>query len=318
MKICFIGAGSIGRRHIRNLSKLIPKHDLTIDLFRSGFGTPLDPETQKLIHKTYTNISQMNRDYDIIFITNPTSLHLNTLLQFQNHANAFFIEKPLFSNTCLSPKEIGLNTDKIYYVAAPMRYTALFQYIQTHIDFNQVYSIRCICSSFLPDWRPQTDYRQSYSAHKELGGGVSIDLIHEWDYITYLIGMPQIVYSIIDKISALEINSDDIAIYIAKYKNTTVELHLDYFGRKNIRQMEIYTANDTIICDFLENSISYLSIGDKIIIPEERDDYQSSELEYFLDIYNGLKPNTNDLINAYSVLKLAEGSYENKKEIIVK
>ena len=84
MKVCFIGAGSIGRRHIRNLSKLIPKQNLTIDLFRSGLGVSLDTETQKLIHKTFTNVSQMDADYDIIFITNPTSLHLDTLLKFQN------------------------------------------------------------------------------------------------------------------------------------------------------------------------------------------------------------------------------------------
>lgn len=311
MKVCFIGAGSIGRRHIRNLSKLIPKQNLTIDLFRSGLGVSLDTETQKLIHKTFTNVSQMDADYDIIFITNPTSLHLDTLLKFQNYANAFFIEKPLFNDTHLSPKDINLNENKIYYVAAPMRYTSLFQFINSHINFNQVYSIRCICSSYLPDWRPQIDYRQSYSARKELGGGVSIDLIHEWDYITCLLGMPQNVYSIIDKVSNLEINSNDVAIYIAKYNNKTVELHLDYFGRKNIRQMEIYTSEDTILCNFLENTITYLSSDKKIKILEERDDYQSKELEYFLDIYYGIKPNTNDIFHAYSVLKLAEGTYVN-------
>lgn len=80
-----------------------------------------------------------------------------------------------------------------------MRYTAIIQYIKQHLDMSQALSIRCICSTYLPNWHPNEDYRTSYSAHKDLGGGVSIDLIHEWDYITYLLGFPQKTYSIIKK-----------------------------------------------------------------------------------------------------------------------
>ena len=45
-----------------------------------------------------------------------------------------------------------------------------------------------------------------------MGGGVGIDLIHEWDYLTWLFGTPVETYSIQRKISNLEIDSDDVAI----------------------------------------------------------------------------------------------------------
>ena len=58
-----------------------------------------------------------------------------------------------------------------------------------------VYSARVLCSSYLPGWRPGVDYRTVYSAHKDMGGGVTIDLIHEWDYLVELFGKPEKMYN---------------------------------------------------------------------------------------------------------------------------
>ena len=73
-------------------------------------------------------------------------------------------------------------------------------------------SARVICSSYLPDWRPGVDYRTVYSAHKALGGGVTIDLIHEWDYLVDLFGVPQKLYNFKGTYSDLEIDSDDLSV----------------------------------------------------------------------------------------------------------
>ena len=50
-----------------------------------------------------------------------------------------------------------------------------------------------ICSSYLPDWRPGVGYHTVYfSAHRRLGGGVTTStLIHEWDYLVELFGVPE-------------------------------------------------------------------------------------------------------------------------------
>ena len=76
-------------------------------------------------------------------------------------------------------ERIQLKYGSTYYVACPLRYNAVIQYIKDNIDLQDVISVRSISSSYLPDWRPGVDYRKTYSAKKELGGGVSIDLIHE-------------------------------------------------------------------------------------------------------------------------------------------
>ena len=306
MKVCFVGAGSIGRRHIRNLYHLLQGKEITIDLLRSGNGAALNFELTSYIHKIYSSIDDLDPDYDAIFITNPTSCHFSSILQLQHLTKSFFVEKPVFNTTQINLEDSGIDLKKLIYVAAPMRYTAIIQYIKQHLDMSQALSIRCICSTYLPNWHPNEDYRTSYSAHKDLGGGVSIDLIHEWDYITYLLGFPQKTYSIIKKISTLEIDSDDIAIYIAQYAHQTVELHLDYFGRKETRYMDIFFPNDTIHCDFIKNTITYQVTNKCLSFSEERDDYQTAELRYFLDLLSGNRINENSIYNAYSVLKLAK------------
>ena len=140
-----------------------------------------------------------------------------------------------------------------------------------------------------------------------MGGGVGIDLIHEWDYLTNLFGMPDKCYSIQDKISNLEIDSDDIAIYIAKVGNKTIELHLDYFGRKATRILELYTTDDTIKCDILCGFVTYQKKGECIVMDADRNAFQMLEIEHFFDIIDHKIPNDSTAEHAYAVLKLAKG-----------
>lgn len=152
MKVCFVGAGSIGRRHIRNLYHLLQGKEITIDLLRSGNGAALNFELTSYIHKIYTSIDDLDPDYDAIFITNPTSCHFSSILQLQHLTKSFFVEKPVFNTTQINLEDSGIDLKKLIYVAAPMRYTAIIQYIKQHLDMSQALSIRCICSTYLPNW----------------------------------------------------------------------------------------------------------------------------------------------------------------------
>lgn len=310
-KVCFIGVGSIAKRHIENLNSIFRERGepLQIDILRSGKGKTLDSSILSVITHQFTDVNDLQDNYyDTIFITNPTEYHLETLYKVHNKGNAFFIEKPIVSIAQIpSLKNFKLDENKLYYVACPLRYTKVIQFIKDNIDATQVYCARCISSSYLPDWRPGIDYRKTYSAQKSLGGGVSIDLIHEWDYIKYLFGRPHKVYKSIKKISALEINSEDIASYLVEYNDKIVELHLDYFGRKAIREIQLFTREDTIVCDLIDSKIKFLYKGDTIDLDESRNDYQKEELRYFLNIINKKKKNENTIGEAYQTLLLTQG-----------
>ena len=127
------------------------------------------------------------------------------------------------------------------------------------------------------------------------------------NYLHYLIGMPEEVKCFICKKSKLEIDSDDIAVYIAEYKDKIVELHLDYFGRETVRKMELFGNEDTIIVDLVKQRIEWLKQEKRIDLEQERNEFQKRELEHFLDIINGRCECDNDLEDACEVLRLARG-----------
>lgn len=309
-KIAFVGLGSIATRHLKNVAAFLGDRGDTysIDLYRSQ-KRPLPEELESLVAEVYLYADEIpaERQYDVVFVTNPTSMHYETLEKFGKNTKSFFIEKPVFDSTCVDETIFeNLNGIKSY-VACPLRYNAVLQYIRENVNPKDVIAVRAISSSYLPDWRPAQDYRKTYSAHRELGGGVGIDLIHEWDYLTWLFGFPQECHSIQSKISELEIDSDDIAIYIAKNSKMTIELHLDYFGRSTVRTLDLFTKKDTIHCDLIAGTVDYLHSGEKKRFENERNAFQMREIAHFFDIIDCKTNNDSTPEHAYNVLKLAKG-----------
>lgn len=72
----------------------------------------------------------------------------------------------------------------------------------------------------------------------------------------------------------LEIASGEIAVYVADYVDKLVEIHLDYFGRKTIRRLKLYSEDDTIIADLVGQKLSWLVFGKDNNFTEDRDSYQ--------------------------------------------
>ena len=187
----FVGLGSIGTRHLKNLTNLCADRGWTLqaDALRSDPSRPLRDGVAALLHAQYTDLADAPAHYDMVFITNPTSLHADALTRVRGRGGALFIEKPIFS-----AEQTGLDladclpAGQKAYVAAPMRWCGVMLALKDRLPGLHPYCARVICSSYLPDWRPGVDYRTVYSAHKAMGGGVTIDLIHEWDYLVELFG----------------------------------------------------------------------------------------------------------------------------------
>lgn len=296
-KIAFCGLGSIGVRHLRNLRNILNSRGDTarIDWIQHEFRK-IPEEFTDVINNVYEYDDKVPADYDIIFITNSTYAHKAAIELLQWHTKSLFIEKPLFAFE--GEKLDHVNLECIYYVACPVRYKKVIQYIKENLKKEDILSAVAVCSSYLPEWRPTTDYRKCYSAFKQKGGGVSLDLIHELDYLSYLLGDIEEIYNIRGKVSPLEIDSDDVSVYIAKINNTIVQVHLDYFGRADIRKLILFTVEDTVEVDLLGNSIIFMKDNRAIEFQEKRDDFQKKELRYFIDILEGKVVNTNDIIHA--------------------
>jgi predicted dehydrogenase len=218
-----------------------------------------------------------------------------------------FIEKPLFESSKYCLEHIKFKENGIYYVACPLRFHPVLQKAKDFAEQNRIYSFRAICSSFLPNWRKNIDYRKNYSAIKEMGGGVTLDLIHEWDYLIWLFGLPNKVNGHKSKVSNLELSSDDLSIYVCSWSNLCGSIHLDYFGMAERREIEFITENDVVLFDIKNYLIKYLKSGKVINLPKV--DYALSEVNYFIDLYLGnCEININPPNVAFQTLQISEKS----------
>ncbi len=304
MKVCFVGAGSIGKRHIRNLYQLSKDDNFPVEihLLRSS-DRKLDDDINGIISKVFHESGETDEFYDAIFITNPTYLHYKTILDMKDRSRFFFVEKPVFDDVNVDTSVLD-EENNTYYVACPLRYTRVLLRAKEILDKEKVLSVRATSSSYLPDWRPGTDYRTTYSAHKDQGGGVKIDLIHEWDYLIHLFGFPESVKQFYGKYSELEIDSEDIAIYIAEYKDKLIELHLDYFGKLTQRYLEVITTDNVYVFDIANSNIKKNgSIVEEY--NEKPNDKYMEEMRYFYKLTNNALPNVNSIRNAVNTMNIA-------------
>jgi len=255
-KILLTGLGSIGKRHLR----LLQEHDLPMEIhaYRSS-GVDKNEFPDVIQH---TNLeAALTEDPDVAFVTNPTSLHVETATACAKAGCHLFIEKPLSHS--LDGLDELINTvernDLITYVACSLRFHPVLQRISSLLDNNTVgniYSYRAYSGSYLPDWRPNQDYRTSYSADPKMGGGAVLDLIHEIDYTYWLFGNIVDVRSWVGQVSDLGIESEDIAEIILETASGAVgQIHLDYYRPDPRRTIEICGSSGTIRGDLIDGTI---------------------------------------------------------------
>lgn len=308
MRALFCGLGSIGARHLKNLRALAAAQNISlwVGALRSG-QRALPEEIAPLVDEEFASLPEGGK-FDVAFVTNPTHLHAGTLKMLAGRVGTYFIEKPIFENAAYDLEAVGLPRQQKAYVAAPMRWCGVYGALKERLQGLPVYSVRAVCSSYLPDWRKGADYRKVYSAKRAEGGGVALDLIHEWDYLSDLFGLPQRTAAMMGRFSHLEIDSDDLAVYIARYDRFLCELHLDYFGRSYRRDVEVFTETGTLRADFGTGLLS-LPDGSTVDCGEEPNRRYEREMEYFVEYaLRGESESVNSPRHALEVLKLATAS----------
>ena len=136
---------------------------------------------------------------------------------------------------------------------------------------------------------------------------VTIDLIHEWDYLVELFGKPLEMHHFKGTYSDLEIDSDDLSVYIARYPTMLAEVHLDYFGRQYRRSIELFCKEGTVVADFGAGTLT-LADGTVEHWDEPVNQRYLREMAYFLDYaQNGTGESVNTPATALDVLKLTLG-----------
>lgn len=245
-----LGAGSIGTRHARNL--LAAGAAVTVVDEDAGRSAVL--EAEGAVAATFPDV--LGSRFNGAVVATPTSLHVEHVLLALELAERVLVEKPLAMTSEEAAPLLQPGVAERVAVGYNLRFHEPIRRLFDLVHAGEVGTVRGASlwfGSFLPDWRPSSDYRRSYSARADLGGGVLLDAIHEIDLLLWLLGPGDyaVVGAVLDRVGGLEIDVEDVvAALLRGPRGELVELHLDYLSRRYRRGVEVLGDEATARLDW--------------------------------------------------------------------
>ena len=109
---------------------------------------------------------------------------------------------------------------------------------------------------YLPNWRPEKDYRETVSAQKSLGGGVLMELSHELDFLMWLFGPLSIEHGKLRSSAELNLEVEDSADLLLEGANKTqIYVHMDFLQRRAVRKCRLLGTGGLIDWNLLDNTV---------------------------------------------------------------
>jgi predicted dehydrogenase len=333
MKFLIAGLGSIGRRHFRNLIAL---GERDIILLRTRKSTLPDDELAG--YPVETDLQEALRTYkpDAVIVANPTSMHLDIAIPAAKAGCHILLEKPVSHSLARLDvlQKTAVRSDSKILVGFQFRYHPTLNKARELIQSNtlgRILTVHAHWGEYLPQWHPWEDYRQSYAARADLGGGVIVTLTHPLDYLRYLLGEVEALWSFHGHISPLEVDVEDLAEIGLKFASGAVGgVHVNYFQRPPVHHLEIVGTNGTLRWDNADGILhlyqmpaSFGSFSDQPPAPViesfsppkgfERNQLFVAQTRHFIEVVRGEAEPLCRLEDGVMALSLALAAYESQK-----
>jgi len=300
LKVLMVGMGGVGQRHARNLRTLLGT-DVTLSAYRTRPAAPVISERMQIesgadiasSHRLteFTDLDAALAEHpDVVVISNPTSLHIPTALTAARAGCHLFLEKPISHNLqgVRELLEIVHEKNLVAFVGHQLRFHPLLLKLKQLLSeerIGRVIAVRAEFGEYLPNWHPYEDYRQSYAARRELGGGVILSQIHDFDYLIWLFGLPHRLLCVGGKLSDLEIDVEDTAstLMSCMYQGRTIPIHLhqDLCRKVSRRSCQVIGDQGEIVADFANGTLQVVAADGQIEVTSSFSTLERNQL--FLD-----------------------------------
>ena len=305
MKMLFVGLGSAGQRHLRNVMRLY-KDEVQISAYRTSerqdvYNDSLEIVPGKRLDEVYP--MTIYRDYskaladgqDMVWITNPNLMHIQTAIEAARSGAALFIEKPLSSNMegVNELQAVVREKGNFVYVGFQNRFNPAIKELKRLVAqgmYGRVMDVYVEVGELVTSMHSYQDYRTMVETRSDMGGGVVMCQIHETDYLYYLFGLPREICSVGGQYSSLEMDVEDTATTLMRYDygagEFPVVLHQDYSQYPPRRRGRIVFENGRVEFDLLHPEVRIDAYGSHKVIkyPEfQRNDMFMEEDRRFVE-----------------------------------
>lgn len=298
MKFLIVGFGSIGRRHFHNL---LSRGEKDILFYRTGRSTLEDDELADFQVETDLETALAQKP-DAVIIANPSAYHLDAAIPAARQGCHILLEKPI-SHSLQRVDEfsrIVQESGSRVLVGFQFRYHPNLIKVKELLNgesIGRVLSFRSHWGEYLPNWHPWEDYRKSYAARKDLGGGVLLTLCHNFDYLRWLLGETQVHSALLGYNSGLDIEVEDTAdLSLICEGNVFGSLHLNFTQLPGKHILEIIGNQGAICWDYYQNKVELHTItadgsvnAETYLAPAgfDRNHLFVQELGHFIDVAAG-------------------------------
>jgi predicted dehydrogenase len=309
-----VGHGSIAQRHIRNILDVAPETQLVVQRPRSG--RELDLTTSVTVVESPDDAIALGIDYAVI--ASASADHVQSLVPLIQAGIPLYIEKPVVTTRAemaavreaidesrySAPTLVGCNLRFLPSLVAArdaLRDGAIGRISRAQLEAGQ----------WLPDWRPGRDYRTGYSARRDQGGGVVLDLIHELDAARWMLGEFDRVQADLGQRSDLDLDSEDTAgVLMSSANGPLVVASLDYVSRVPVRRYSFVGDRGTLVWDLSERTLTLTTPGETNVLTSDpaKFDVQRTYIEAmreFLDAVQSATETSQPIHDGLSSLDLA-------------
>lgn len=290
MRAAVIGLGNIAKRHRSNLKQMFPEVAI-ITMSASG---RLPSELVCNSDCIASNIqSIIDYNVDMAIIASPASFHSMHAIPLIEAGIPVLIEKPV--STSIEDAKAIVKAKNEYQVNAGvgycLKYLSSALFVKKFIESGRAgktLNANIEIGQYLPDWRPNTDYKQSVSAVKSLGGGALFELSHEIDYAQWLFGKLSVEHAVIRNTGELDIDVEDVADILATSQSgCVVSLHLDFLQRQASRKCKIIFSRGALVWDLIKNQVLWADeTGESVLFSDELWDKNKMYLNMLSDFIN--------------------------------
>lgn len=321
MHVLIAGLGAVGQRHARNLRRVYGG-DLRLSAFRQVGSrhvitealrqdTARDVETDLAI-TTYRDLdTALASGPDVVFVCTPSSQHLDIARRAAAARCHLFIEKPVSHSLDGLDELASLIAERelVAAVGCQWRFHPCVQWLRRLLQEGTLGRLRGVeidYAEYLPDWHPYEDYRASYAARADLGGGVVLTQVHDYDLAWWLFGQPSRVAANGGHLSGLEIDVEDTVD--ARLEGAAAPIRIrQTFASKPPRRIITVTADTaTVSVDLLNARVTTTGGVERFALQDyQRNQMFMDEIVQFGACLAGKERPMVPLQDGISVLRLA-------------
>ena len=314
--ILIVGTGSAGKRHANNLHSLgcevscmDPRQDRLDDISAEEINL-------KAVFTSVEEAFASGETFDGVVVASPPSFHVDQCISALQKGIPVLLEKPVSPDlsSALKLQTAVKDTSVPLLLGYTWRWWPPLQKVKQLVDEQAVGELKFVkftMAAHLADWHPWERYQDFFMASQTMGGGAILDESHWLDLLLWFFGMPEKLFAKVDKISDLEIETDDNVDMLVFYKNgMRVSLHLDLYARPHEKSIQFVGEDGTLIWE-----PNLIKIGKKMD-PEweveefnyDRNDMFVGVAEEFLNLLAGGDPPTCNIDDGVRVLELIEAA----------